>query len=566
MSLHGTLRSPLTLVCRSARVVRIGRSRWSRPRPFSVLSSTRQQERGIRVADPDVTGAYNHNDFTPVEATQGVPLEQDYRSQQRTSTNVSEAPEGATAPIVSWVRDTTLEELDLPTATAIQVDSEAKLFDHVYLRDSCQCPLCVDPSTSQKLFQTSDIPSNITPTQCLLGENGSPQIQWANDIPGYPADHTSTIPISLLENPARTSPDEALYSPGVEGRTTWNRDKMAEENRFVLYSDYMRSDVVLYRTLDQLNKYGLVFLKDCPNSEKAVERIISRIGTLRDSFYGRTWDVKSKPDAKNIAYTHQFLGMHMDLLYMTNPPHLQLLHSLRARAPGGASMFSDSFAAATALQHSSPDLFETLTTYPVHYHYHNDGHHYRSTRPTVELNESGTIRRVNWSPPFQAPLSSGIYATPAAEASPGEQQSPLRQYLAAASALQKHVEAETSIFEHRLNEGECVIFDNRRVLHARRAFEADRGERWLKGAYVDDDVFFSKLRVLGENFRPEGVVRKTAKGKISANAWREEIRMRHFERRGVDRGGEGAEGAAEGRTVRMKKVEVSSPIRRIHLP
>ncbi len=395
---------------------------------------------------------------------------------------------------------------------------------------------------------------------------------------------------------------------------------MAEENRFVVYSDYMRSDVVLYRTLDQLNKYGLVFLKDCPNSEKAVERIISRIGTLRDSFYGRTWDVKSKPDAKNIAYTHQFLGMHMDLLYvvfnttllhitvfhasvlymsarlrtvqnhcplcpghpyyapfhqplltpissyMTNPPHLQLLHSLRARAPGGASMFSDSFAAATALQHSSPDLFEALTTYPVHYHYHNDGHHYRSTRPTIELNESGAIRRVNWSPPFQAPLSSGIYATPAAEASPGEQQSPLRQYLAAASALQRHVEAETSIFEHRLNEGECVIFDNRRVLHARRAFEADKGERWLKGAYVDDDVFFSKLRVLGESFRPEGVVRKTAKGKMTANAWKEEIRMRHFERRGVDRGGEGAEGAAEGRTVRMKKVEVSSPIRRIHLP
>jgi gamma-butyrobetaine dioxygenase len=49
------------------------------------------------------------------------------------------------------------------------------------------------------------------------------------------------------------------------------------------------------------------------------------------------------------------------------------------------------------------------------------------------------------------------------------------------------------------------------VLHARRAFDATKGERWLKGAYVDDDVFFSKLRVLEEKltgkWAADGVVR-----------------------------------------------------------
>ena len=61
-----------------------------------------------------------------------------------------------------------------------------------------------------------------------------------------------------------------------------------------------------------------------------------------------------------------------------------------------------------------------------------------------------------------------------------------------------------------------MIFDNRRVLHARRAFDATKGERWLKGAYVDDDVFFSKLRVLQEryegNWNAEGTVRYAVKG------------------------------------------------------
>jgi hypothetical protein len=51
-----------------------------------------------------------------------------------------------------------------------------------------------------------------------------------------------------------------------------------------------------------------------------------------------------------------------------------------------------------------------------------------------------------------------------------------------------------------MNEGDCVIFDNRRVLHARRAFDASKGERWLKGAYVDGDVFFSRVRVLEDRF------------------------------------------------------------------
>lgn len=50
--------------------------------------------------------------------------------------------------------------------------------------------------------------------------------------------------------------------------------------------------------------------------------------------------------------------------------------------------------------------------------------------------------------------------------------------------------------------GECVIFDNRRVLHARKAFEVgDQGkERWLRGAYIDKDPFLSKLKVLNDRY------------------------------------------------------------------
>lgn len=202
------------------------------------------------------------------------------------------------------------------------------------------------------------------------------------------------------------------------------------------------------------------------------------------------------------------------LSYTTNPPHLQLLHCLRARSPGGSSLFSDAFHAATTLHTHSAFHFRTLCTFPVTYHYHNDAQHYHRSRPTLELfpypkysePTNLALRRVNWSPPFQAPFEARIG---------GAYSGALANYRAAAAAFEALVSAQENVFEYRLEEGECVVFDNRRVLHARRAFDASQGGRWLKGAYVDDDVFFSRLRVLQERFEgrwtADGVVRHVVK-------------------------------------------------------
>ncbi|KAL6912494.1 hypothetical protein FSST1_010254 [Fusarium sambucinum] len=58
------------------------------------------------------------------------------------------------------------------------------------------------------------------------------------------------------------------------------------------------------------------------------------------------------------------------------------------------------------------------------------------------------------------------------------------------------------LYERKMNSGDCVLFDNTRTLHSRRAFEAaDVGKpRWLRGTYVDKDSYFSQLRVLKNRF------------------------------------------------------------------
>lgn len=394
---------------------------------------------------------------------------------------------------------------------AVTIDDSPREFNAVFLRDSCTCPRCVDPHSRQKLFQTCDIPPHIEATPRIVEDAAHGRVlelEWHSDIEGYGSDHRTRHSLDWLRRALNTEVD---LRGGVrhDDRVLWDRDTITANNKWVDCSDWMKADDVLFDSLTHLNRYGLLFLRNVPESEQSVVDIASRIGTLKDTFYGRTWDVRSKPKAENIAYTPQFLGLHMDLLYTSNPPHLQLLHSLRARTPGGESFFSDSFHAAKKLHDASQTHFKTLCNFPVTYHYHHPTHHYHYTRPTIELYPypkyseptNLALHRVNWSPPFQGPFEARI----------GTSSPALRNYLAASHAYEKLLSADENLFEYRLNEGECVIFDNRRVLHARRAFDATKGERWLKGAYVDDDVFFSKLRVLEERFTgkwaADGVVR-----------------------------------------------------------
>ena len=395
---------------------------------------------------------------------------------------------------------------------AVSIDDDPRTFDTVFLRDSCTCPQCVDPDSKQKLFQTSDIPEDLE-ASCRTVQDKKKglilEVEWKNDVPGYGPGHRTRHSFAWLRRAVNTE-TELRCGARHDERILWDKEKIVKHNKWVEYNEYMAQDTVLFDALTHLNKYGLLFLRNVPESEESVVKIAERIGNLKDTFYGRTWDVKSKPKAENIAYTHQFLGLHMDLLYTSNPPHLQLLHSLRARAPRGESFFSDSFHAAHQLHQCSPFHFRTLCTFPVTYHYHHSNYHYHFNRPTIERfphpkysePTNLAIRHVNWSPPFQGPFEARIG---------GENQTGLRNYLKAANAFEKLLNADENLYEYRLEEGECVIFDNRRVLHARRAFDAQKGERWLKGAYVDDDVFFSRLRVLQEMFagkwEAEGVVR-----------------------------------------------------------
>jgi len=164
---------------------------------------------------------------------------------------------------------------------------------------------------------------------------------------------------------------------------------------------------------------------------------------------------------------------------------------------GGTSLFVDAFAAAEALRATHPADFALLATMPVTFQYINDARHLHHARPTITLEpaaptdggKESRVTAVSYSPPFQGPL-------------PCDTPHEFYDALARFAAL---VESPATVYAHRLGEGDAVVFDNRRILHGRTAFE-DRlmhgdeadGEpnRWLKGCYFEGDAMASHGRVL----------------------------------------------------------------------
>jgi gamma-butyrobetaine dioxygenase len=189
-----------------------------------------------------------------------------------------------------------------------------------------------------------------------------------------------------------------------------------------------------------------------------------------------------------------------------NPPRYQFLHCLHKHPTlkGGKWYFVDSFRAAELLERTDPSAYRTLTTLPVAFEYRNGGHWRRWERPTIELcrddqyeRDRGTIHAVNYSPPFQAPqLLHSIGPRGFTE---------LHRSLAAFADLLARPDLTFTI---NPEPGQCVAFDNRRVLHARTAFswEGNHAEsepdtddmpaRWLKGMYVEGDSVRDHYRVL----------------------------------------------------------------------
>ncbi|KAI1056415.1 hypothetical protein LB507_001655 [Fusarium sp. FIESC RH6] len=369
--------------------------------------------------------------------------------------------------------------------------------DAILLRDSCTCAACVDSASGQKSFATTAIPSDIAIGEIRSAEEGL-GIKFKNDM--Y-QDHEMILPFEKIDRVLSLEPMSREFLPRKKavltktGRTFWDKATIEQRVRKIDYHEFMKGSDAFWHTLLDLSNLGLVFLENVPHDENSIVNITTRIANIKETFYGRTFDVRAKPDAENVAYTSGYLGLHQDLLYLESPPAIQLLHCMENSCSGGESLFSDGLYAGSLLSEQPPPewwAIQTLAQVKVPYHYKKHGYLYGHRRPILERErdgESPALQNVYWSPPFQ-------------------QQFPIlspdvRYWLEAAKLFDRLINERDAMYEIKMKPGECVLFDNLRIMHGRNQFDVGGGSRWLRGAYISGEDIDSRMLHIPEELAKE---------------------------------------------------------------
>ncbi len=323
-----------------------------------------------------------------------------------------------------------------------------------WLLDNCPCSRCLHPITRERTITLID-QRDVQPLAVTTDDVGTVTVDWGDG-------HVGVFPGSML-----VSRQDLDIAPALLGAVP----RIAHPDL-----DTMQG---MDRWLSAMLTTGAAIVEQTPNERGEVVRLAVRIGYARPTNFGTIFDVESKPDPNNSAYTAAGLDLHTDLPNWANPPDFQLLHTLANEATGGDSMLADGIAVAKGLRASDPAAFEVLATTPVPFRFHDAADDIRHSAPIVEVDADGqpvAIRFNNWIRDVDPLADERFYDA----------------YL----AMWRMLRGPANVLTLRLSAGDTLCFDNRRMLHGRTEFDPQSGRRHLQGCYVDRDMVESRLRRL----------------------------------------------------------------------
>jgi len=251
------------------------------------------------------------------------------------------------------------------------------------------------------------------------------------------------------------------------------------------YKSASSDKTLLLQWFKSLYRYGFAKMTGGKVESGAVIQIADLFGYVRETNYGKWFEVRSEVNAINLAYTNLGLQAHTDNPYRDPVPTIQILYCLENSASGGDSTVVDGFNAAIRLKDKNPDYFNLLSKYCARFEYNGDkGAHLQSRRPIIELSPDGEIIAIRFNNRSAAPITDVPYDD-------------MANYYKAYRTFSDIINDPALAVNFKLNPGECFIVDNTRVLHARTAYSG-AGTRWLQGCYVDKDGLLSTISTMLE--------------------------------------------------------------------
>jgi gamma-butyrobetaine dioxygenase len=362
-------------------------------------------------------------------------------------------------------------------AVELSIGGRPSRFHAIWLRDNAQDAATRSPSNGQRLITLLDIPAETRVTRATV-RNGELALFFA------PEQREVSFPGEWLIE--RSHDRERSHARGWTGPeiTRWDAGLQSHVPS-VRYADAATDRQSLGRWLAAVRQYGLAVMTEAPRESGSLCKVADLFGYVRETNYGRWFDVKAEVNPNNLAYTNLGLQAHTDNPYRDPVPTLQILACLENTVEGGDSVVVDGFKAAELLQEEDAALFDVLADHCARFEYGGSkGVRLRSKRPMIELGPDGELLAIRFNNRSAAPLIDVPFEK-------------MDTYYAAYRRFAELIEDPALAVTFKLRPGELFIVDNTRVLHARKAFSSS-GSRWLQGCYADKDGLLSTLAAIEE--------------------------------------------------------------------
>jgi gamma-butyrobetaine hydroxylase len=358
-------------------------------------------------------------------------------------------------------------------------DGTRARFHALWLRDNALDEKTRSATNGQRLVTILDLPPETSMGAANVTRNGDLSIRFV------PEEKTVTFPGDWLRSRVYDRAGEqrpGWTSPEI---TRWEAGGIANSLPSPSFATVARDRRALGDWLKQVRRYGFALLTDIPEGSGSLCRVAELFGYVRETNYGRWFDVRAEVNPNNLAYTNLGLQAHTDNPYRDPVPTLQLLACLENSVDGGDSTVVDGFAVAAALQDDNPGWFHLLSSYPARFEYAgSSGVRLRAKRPVIELAPDGELIAIRFNNRSMAPLVDIPF-------------NEMADYYSAYRRFAELIEDPRFEITFKLRPGELFIVDNTRVLHARKAFSGS-GSRWLQGCYADKDGLLSTLEAITE--------------------------------------------------------------------
>lgn len=359
-------------------------------------------------------------------------------------------------------------------------------YHNIWLRDNCHCSECYYPLTKQRLLNSATIDLGIK-AKLITHDGDTVSIVWNTD-------HKSQYDAHWLRihsyNPRLIPLDDKLLGAKTKlAQKLWQVKDIelnlprVDYNAVMKSSDRTDNEQAIKDWCLNIWQFGFCLIDNVPVTPEDTEKLCEQLNYIRPTHYGGFWDFTSDLAKADTAYTNFDISNHTDGTYWLNSPGLQLFHLLYHDGTGGTTSLVDTFKCAEIMKEKFPQSYEIFTKVSVPAH--SAGEEKVCIQPDIpqpifKLDNQGKLIQVRWNQSDRSTMDSW-----------NDPNDVVKFYQAIKDVL-IITKPENELW-YQMKPGQCLIFDNWRVLHSRSEFT---GKRRLCGAYFERDDFVSRLKLL----------------------------------------------------------------------